>query len=115
MFATDTYGDLASLSLTAGDWDVTGVVEYILNSGVSITKCLLGISTTTGDSGTGLVAGSNQNLTPQPPTAVANQSLVVPSYRVSLAGTTTIYLKGLMSYSSGTPQYAARISARRVR
>jgi len=115
MYTTNQYGDLASLSLTAGDWDVDGVVEYILNSGSGITKCLVGFGTVTGNSGTGLVTGSNQCVTPNTPTSVANQTLTVPTTRISIAGTTTYYLKGLMSYTGGTPQFAARMSARRVR
>jgi hypothetical protein len=111
------YGDLTSISLTAGDWDVTAVTMFNSN-GATWSACGNGISVTSGNSGTGLVLGSNRlgsNFASSSTTPIA-QSSVIPSYRMSLSSTTTVYLKFTATYSAGTPQtYGGRISARRVR
>jgi hypothetical protein len=98
--------DATSLSLTAGDWDVTLCGELLGNA----AEWWFGISTTSGDSTTGLVLGQNsgdfQGLTVS--------YICVSSYRMSLASTTTIYAKHYLVYS-GTPNVQGRLSARRVR
>lgn len=114
---TTQYFDVTSISLTAGDWDVTGAGNWEGN-GATWTVAELGISTTTGNSGTGLTAGLN-NLSwsfASTSTVPAANPVYVPSYRVSLSATTTVYLKGRAVYSAGTPRLAgASIHARRVR
>lgn len=115
--ATTQYGDLTSISLTAGDWDVTAVVSFVAN-GATVTAFDIGISTTSGNSGTGLAYGNNEidfagGLTAS--AAFTRMALVLPSYRVSIASTTTHYLKLYAAYTVATPQYGCRLSARRVR
>lgn len=107
------YGDLTSISLTAGDWDVTAVLSATTN-GATVTQIFLGISSTSGNNSTGLTEGDTLVPGP-PPTAGYNSSLEVPNVRFSLAGTTTIYLKYQAQYTIATPQARGRISARRVR
>lgn len=111
--ATNVYGDLTSISLTAGDWDVTGIVDSTLN-GATMTVAVGGVSTTSGNSATGLTVGSNFFNSP-PPTSAYDVQIVIPAYRISLSATTTVYLKYRASYSAGTPQATGRLSARRVR
>lgn len=111
--ATTAWADLTSISLTAGDWDVTGFVDWSLNGSVQ-TVAQIGISTTSGNSSTGLVDGNNM-ATLVIATAAQNRAGVIPSYRMSLAGTTTVYLKLNATYTVATPQYVCRLSARRVR
>lgn len=110
---TNTLGDLTSISLTAGDWDVDVVLQAFLN-GATMSSFYAGVSTTSGNSGTGLVDGDNR-IQQSPPSDVTDTSVVIPSYRFSLSATTTIYLKYLAQYTAGTPQARGRISARRVR
>jgi len=113
-FPTSTeFGDLTSLSLTAGDWDVTGMV-WNLQNGSTCTECMMGISATSGNATTGLVNGSNWMVAPGPDGDNSTSS-TVSSYRVSLSGTTTYYLKYQATYSAGQPQAYGRLSARRVR
>lgn len=111
--ATANWGDLTSISLTAGDWDVTFTALASL-SGATQTDWRIGISTTSGNSSAGLVTGSN-TLQSTAPTASANNSLTIASYRQSLSGTTTVYAKYFATFSAGTPQAYGRLSARRVR
>jgi hypothetical protein len=108
------YGDLTSISLTAGDWDVTGIVHWD-GSGSTATSYLGGISTTSGNSGTGLTVGDNESLVNPTAGFPINQvDNIIPAYRVSIASTTTYYLKFRSVYVV-TPVAYGRLSARRVR
>jgi hypothetical protein len=111
---TNAWSDITSISLTPGDWDVSGTVEYNLNTGTSVTNPRIGISTTSGNSSTGLTQGSTY-IEFQPPTAGSNSSMSIPAIRMSLSATTTVYLKGLVTFSGGQPRYSGAIHARRVR
>lgn len=112
--ATNTYGDITSITLTAGDWDISAIIVSILNTGVSITSVIGGIGTAAGSSGAGLTTGDNQGYS-VPPTSQYSPSITIPPKLVSINATTNYYLKMWMSYASGTPQFQGRISARRVR
>lgn len=109
--ASGAYGDATNITLSAGDWDVTANCVAVAN-GATVTNCVLGISTTSGNDSTGLSLGNNRS--DGGPTTV-NGGIVVPSYRISTSATTTYYLKVLSAYTGGPPQYAYRISGRRVR
>lgn len=114
--ATTAYGDLTSISLTAGDWEVTLVFAFN-QSGATWTSCDGGISTTSGNSSTGLVYGSNlARITGQNSATMLNAGTVsVAGYRMSLSATTTVYAKMAATYSLGTPDCRGRLSARRMR
>lgn len=112
------YYDVTSISLTAGDWDLSGVVVYGANSATfTSTDLELGISSTSGNASTGLTQGSNYIIAAGAvPTSFSNMSLTIPAFRVSVATTTTYYLKGFVSvYTAGSPKHWGRLSARRVR
>jgi hypothetical protein len=112
--ATTNYGDLTSISLTAGDWDVTAVMTAIINAATFNGALAMGISVTSGNSTTGLVDGSNRAWI-LAPTAVTDSTGCIPAYRISIASTTTVYLKFRAGFSAGTPRAQGRLSARRVR
>lgn len=101
------------ITLTAGDWDVTGIVT--MSGAVTGTLFAIGIGTAANNSATGLVFGVNYVETPTMSTAASGIGLSVPTWRVSVASSTTYYLKALVAYTGGTPQLRGRISARRVR
>lgn len=112
--ASSVYGDLTSISLTAGDWDVTGEMTVHMNSATMSNGGLVGISTTSGNSGTGLSQGDTRQ-DPATPSATYDTSATLAAVRMSFAATTTVYLKFLATYSAGTPQAYGRLSARRMR
>ena len=114
---TNQYKSLTSISLTAGDWDVSALAEYVHNGGSSLTYFGIGIGTADGNSGTGLVTGQNFRTYQNSVTSTTIvPSISIPPYRVSLAGTTTYYLKVFCGYTVATPNVSGyRISARRVR
>jgi hypothetical protein len=108
--ATTIYGDATSISLTSGDWDVSLV--YNIHNG-TVTEANIGISVTSGNSGTGLVYGSNLLL--QKNAVNLNTSgASIASYRMSLTGTTTVYAKMYFIYSVA-PTFSTKLSARRIR
>lgn len=109
--ATTTWNDLQTISLTAGDWDVSGLIEANLN-GSSTTVTAMGISTTSGNSAPSSGIARQSFL---PPTSASLSSGSVPSFRVSIASTTSVYLKYTATFSAGNPQAIGTIRARRVR
>lgn len=111
--ATGAWGDLTSISLSAGDWDISAVVACTLN-GATMTTNVGGIGTATGNNGAGIVTGDTR-IDMATATINYDSSGVCPCKRVSLASTMTYYLKMIANYSAGTPKFYGRISARRVR
>ncbi len=110
---TAQYKDVTSISLTAGDWDVTLLAFFQLSAG-TCSQVIAGIGTATGNSSTGLVDGDTSLSMQGPVNAVNNVSISVASKRISLASTTTYYAKGFASHA-GTGTINGRITARRVR
>lgn len=108
------YKDVTSITLAAGDWDVT-LVAYYDNNGATAYGSRVGISTTSGNSGSGLVVGSNASDIGLVNTAIGSVSTSVPAYRISLSTATTYYFKWFSSHSTATPIMSGRLSARRVR
>jgi len=113
-----TWADATSISLTAGDWLISVIGNFLDNTNTTVSNYAMGVSTTSGDSGTGLSLGDNEiSLTGYfQITGSTQTSAAIPGYRVSLSGTTTHYLKVSTTFSSGTqPQFYGRISAVRIR
>lgn len=111
--ATGTWGDLVSLSLTAGDWLIWAPVEseWIANT---VSRVEFGIGTVSGNSGTGVVAGYSHCDTPIP-NANADGNGICGPIRVSLASTTTYYLKYKSSFTAGAPVGNGTLIALRIR
>jgi hypothetical protein len=106
---TSTPANITSVSLTAGDWDVSGNVQYT-TSAVTGTAFWASISTVSGTNG-GLGALINFQFT----SSGLNTFLPTPVVRISVASTTTVYLVGEINFASGTASGSGIIRARRVR
>lgn len=106
---TATPTDLTSITLTAGDWDVTGNV-HLNGSANNITDgiCYLTlVSATLPDtSEISTVAGS---------VLLSALGLVAPMQRVNVTINTTIYIDCQANFGAGTVTACGNISARRVR
>ncbi len=111
--ATGVFGDMTSISLTAGDWEVTGGVHAVLNS-ATVTGFFGAISVNSGSTTTDHVSGENQFSALAPTASISTTTAIIP-HRLSLAATTTVYLKSRFNYSAGTPRHLGYIKARRVR
>lgn len=112
--ATTQYSDITTISLTAGDWDVS-MVMLVDGTGVTITGVWDGgISIgTAGNAFSDRVTASNgYNINP---VAVPTNAWIIPSWRVSISATTTARMKLRTVYSAGTPSAYGRLSARRMR
>jgi hypothetical protein len=110
---TTQWGDMTSINLTAGDWDVTFQLHLAAN-GATINTAQMGISSTTGNSSAGLVTGDNL-ISIVPATTTYDTSSSIVAFRININGTTTYYAKTNLNYSVAIPKLYGRISARRVR
>jgi len=109
------FGDLTSISLTAGDWDLNGMIIFAEN-GATWTGVRVGISTTSGNSTAGMTTGSDRSLNAWISSVTTPTSSTLNVFRrLSLSATTTVYLKYESDYTLGTPQAQGSIKARRVR
>lgn len=112
--------NVTSLSLTAGDWDVSGVINRNL-AGVTATVYGRAISPTTGAvpaqaGGSGVGADSVVIQTATFGTTITgNYITAIGPVRVSLAVTTTIYLVAADTFSAGTLGVFGTLRARRIR
>jgi len=105
---TATAQNITSISLTAGDWDVWGGLQINPNGG-SMTIILGCISITSAT-----LSSSYNNILLQG-TSLLTTGLAVPYQRISLSGTTTVYLVAQASFTVANPIAAAIINARRAR
>lgn len=115
---SSVYFDIASITLTAGDWDISAIANFARNAATfTSTAFEMGIGTASGNNSAGTLTGRNLTiLSGVAPTTFNHYSTSVPTWRVSITSTTTYYLKGYCSvFTAGSPQSYGRISARRVR
>ncbi|SAK19280.1 hypothetical protein UA17_01779 [Burkholderia multivorans] len=103
--------NMTSISLTAGDWDVSGEVTYSAGAGCVPTLFQQSVSTTSATSGG---AGAQTVWSASFSTASTNV-MPTPRVRISLSATTTVYLVGTSLFSGGTMTANGFIRARRVR
>jgi len=113
---TGTPKTITSISLTAGDWDVSGNISFITAASTSVTGTIASISGTTNvlDSTAGKQAGGFWGaIVPGASTPAFNQ--IVGPYRLSLSGTTTVFLVGEGFFTVSTLTGYGIIRARRAR
>jgi hypothetical protein len=113
--ASGVWGDLTSISLTSGDWDVSvcGGEEAGPNGPESFE---LAISTTSGNNANGIsVSNSARTFYGADPDAGGSAVISIAPYRITLQTSTVVYLKYWATYSGGAPIASGRISARRSR
>lgn len=112
--ASGTFGDILSIPLTPGDWDVS-IVGVISNNNSVFSGAIIGATQFGGTSSSactdattcteisGVLSGTNIT------------SVDLPDVRFSVNVSTTAFFKYEASYTGGPPKLAARISARRRR
>lgn len=109
---TATWGDGTSVTLTSGRWLLFAMLDSD-NNGATGTSILMGISTTSGNSGSGLTFGDTL-LATLFPTGVSDVSIVIPALVRNITASTTYYLKVRAEYSAGVPRYRCRLTAIRI-
>jgi hypothetical protein len=109
--ADGVWGNVTSVSLTAGRWAIQGVAGFSENGAVLEDFLSAGIS----DSATGV--GISEFDTVQLNALVSSTADaigVTPMVYVSIGSTTTYYLNTKFNYSAGSPQHRGRIRAIRI-
>lgn len=111
----------SALSLTAGDWDVSGVVVFLaaattsvtlLKSAISKTSATLPATDTIGVPTSGEVSAQ---ISTAANIMTGDTSLQMPMCRISLASTTSIFLVANATFSVSTLTVYGSLNARRVR
>jgi hypothetical protein len=112
-----TAKSVTSISLTAGDWDVTGKISFSINNSTTVTWAAVGISTTNNAMpSNGLTSSAymiyNGMLGSVFP---ADSGFITGPTRLSLSGATSVYLVGFASFAASTMSAYGEIRARRIR
>lgn len=104
--------NITVISLTAGDWDVEGIVDYLPAATTNITTLTTGSTTVAGTLGvqdtyvSDFIGGV--------PGAI-NYGEIIPKTRLLLTATTNVYLVASANFTVSTCAAAGRIVARRMR
>lgn len=113
--SSSTPANSTSISLTAGDWDVTSITEFVPAGSTTTSLISTGISTTSANYQ--IFTGSFLNAQSIPvsiPAGVASY-LVAPVTRISVSSTTTVYAVCTATFATSTMTVNGFIRARRVR
>jgi hypothetical protein len=111
---TATPANLTSISLSAGDWDVSGVCAYTTAATTVVTSTKCGLSSTSATFGT-LGTYSTDTFASVTPGAIEWKAQPVAVTRISLSAATTIYLVGQSAFTTSTQTGGGAIFARRAR
>lgn len=108
---TDISANQASISLTAGDWDVSGFLAIGFTGATGSTRGA-SISTTSASPATDGVGYANTAAFSAFSGFEAN---AVPQRRIKITSTTTVYLVASATFSGGSVSASGQLAARRVR
>ncbi len=108
---TATTANVTSISLTAGDWDVTGSINYA-GTVATVSGKTSGTSST---SATMPTDGSEVQSGVQMTLLSATDGSTVARKRFSLASTTTVYLVANCTFTAGSVSAYGNLTARRAR
>jgi hypothetical protein len=111
---TSVFTDITNISLTAGDWDISFVAGFT-GTPTGLTDINAFIGTASGNNTTGRNLGDNAVGGPLAPTSVSDVNWSLANYRVSIAATTSYFLKARAIFTGSTCSGYGRISARRIR
>lgn len=108
----NTATNITSISLTAGDWEVYGSVALKLDASTQLIIWDAGINTTSATMPNIEYTHRANYGNTAPTTDICS---VVPTRRISIASTTTVYLVSQVDYSISTCSGYGFIAARRLR
>lgn len=110
--STGTSSNVTSITLSAGDWDVSGSISFN-SAGSTVRNYLIGgISTTSATLPTGEFRAATN--TPNS-AAFTDDAYALPVQRINVSTTTTVYLVAQASFTTSTCKAYGMIRARRVR
>jgi len=109
--STGVVANATSVSLTAGDWDVEGVVLFAAAAGTTVSDIVAGVSMTSATVG---AFGSYTEIQTSFTTA-ASQTICTPVTRISLSAPATAFTVARSNFGVSTMTVTGFIRARRVR
>lgn len=122
--ASGSLVQVASLPLTAGDWDVSGFanLEYTGSTTATLNNAgyEMDMSTTTASS-SGTTVGKSRVFCTMPNNSGATGAggrpvvCVLPRQQITISGSTTYFLNAAATYGGSAPTWEGQFSARRVR
>lgn len=107
-----TVANITTLSLTAGDWDLFGVIAFSPGATTSVTQVIGSFSPT---SATLATTPEQAKISTAANVMVTDTALAMPTTRVSLAAPATYYLVARAIFTVSTMVAYGRITARRAR
>lgn len=105
--------DLLTIFITPGTWAVSVGLD-INAAGATVAETIFGVSTTSGNSLTGLTVGDNRFDASNPVTGGSAGFGAMSGYIVSLSAGTSHYFKIDPAYTVATPNLRGRITAVRI-
>lgn len=99
---------ITTVSLTAGIWNVSGIVMYTGMTTATFQQASINTSSAIGTVGVNAIQSVFVS------TSAGDFGVAIPTYRIALASTTTIYLVGQGTYSAGTGKLYGSIVAIRA-
>jgi hypothetical protein len=114
---TATYQAITSLSLTAGDWEITGFITFLDNGAtLTATANVIGVIGTTTASAAGTTEGSGDiAYLSEVVNGVSGKTSMMLHKVVNISATTTHYLNSQATFTVGNPQFVGSLYARRLR
>lgn len=112
-FTSGTAANLTVISLTAGDWDVSGTFQTVPAATTTTSLVAAGISQTSATLPASNSGGRVSFAFSSP--AQSGNEIATPTLRVSLTATTNVYLVGFTQFATSTMTGNGFIRARRVR
>lgn len=113
-YTSGTQTNAATVTPTAGDYDVSGTVEFVQTGGTTtgFTALVASISTTSGTTNTTV---GNRNELQVVAALNSTDDMVTPTVRINVSASTPVYLVGLANFPNGTTTIAGFIRACRRR
>lgn len=111
----NTNADVTSISLTAGDWDVWGNIQLDAAGGSTTTNVISWLNQNASATLPTFPNKGGMNVFNIPVGTAGNLNVTAGKMRVSLSGTTTVYLSVRSTFSVASPNVYGFIGARRIR
>lgn len=113
--AAGQFGDVASITLQPGEYDAFLQADYFSNGATTTDQVLIGISTTSGNSGTGLVEGDTSMYAFKTGTSGARNPITLNVIGLVVTAPTTYYFKSFAGTSITNLQFAWKWRFRKVK
>lgn len=112
---TNVAANIASISLTAGDWSLSGLIGFTGGATTTVSVLSGSLSTTSATPNTTSGMRATAPSSGGTPFNLSAVELAIPPTQISLGGTTTVYLVALATFGTSTCAGYGMLSGRRAR